>query len=43
MAYVHYRDLVHEGNVVTVEVGIMHEPKAVALSGLDICYIALVH
>jgi len=23
----HYRDLVHEGNVVTVEGGVMQEPK----------------
>jgi len=30
--FVHYEALVHKGNVVTVEGGIMHEPKVSALS-----------
>jgi len=34
---------VHEGNVVTVEGEIMHEPKASALSSRDRYYIARVH
>ena len=29
--FVHYRCLVHEGNVVTVEGGIMHEPDNVVM------------
>ena len=37
------RDLVHEGDVVTVEGEIMHEPKASALSAQDRYYIAQVH
>jgi len=32
---VHCGVLVHEGNVVTVDGGIMHEPKASALSTRD--------
>jgi len=36
-------DLVDEGNVVTVEGEIMHEPKATALSARDRYYIARVH
>jgi len=34
---------VHEGNVVTIEGKIMHEPKASALSAQDRYYIAQVH
>jgi len=37
---VHYGVLVHEGDVVTVEGEIMHEPKASALSARDRYYIA---
>ena len=33
----------HEGDVVTVEGEIMHEPKASALSARDRYYIARVH
>jgi len=33
----------HEGNVVTVEGGIMHKPKASALSTQDRYYIARVY
>ena len=33
----------HEGDVVTVEGEIMHEPKASALSARDCYYITLVH
>jgi len=40
---VHYGVLVHEGSVVTVEGGIMHEPKESALSTRDRYYIARVH
>ena len=40
---VHYRVLVHEGNVVMVEGEIMHELKASALSARDHYYIAQVH
>ena len=36
-------NLVHEGDVVTVEGEIMHEPKASALSAQDRYYIARVH
>jgi len=36
-------DLVHEGDVVTVEGEIMHEPKVSALSARDRYYIARVH
>ena len=35
--------LVHEGNVVTVESGIIHGPKVSALSTQDHYYIAQVH
>ena len=35
--------LVHEGDVVTVEGEIMHEPKASALAARDHYYIARVH
>ena len=42
--HVHYGvKLVHEGDVVTVEGKIMHEPKASALSARDRYYIARVH
>jgi len=41
--FVYYGVLVHEGNVVMVEGGIMHEPKAGALSSLDCYYIARLH
>jgi len=40
---VHYGVLVHEGNVVMVDGGIMHEPKVSALSARDHYYIARVH
>jgi len=33
--FVYYRVLVHESNAVTVEIGIMHELKASALSTRD--------
>jgi len=33
--FVHYRALVHKDNAVTVEIGIMHELKASALSTRD--------
>jgi len=39
---VHYGVLVHEGDVVTVEGEIMHEPKASVLSARDRYYIARV-
>jgi len=39
---VHYGVLVHEGDVVTVEGEIMHEPKASVLSARDRYYIAWV-
>ena len=41
---VHHRVwLVHEGDVVTVEGEIMHEPKVIALSASDCYYIPQVH
>ena len=36
-------NLVHEGDVVTVEGEIMHEPKVSALAAWDYYYIAQVH
>jgi len=38
--FVHYEVLVCNGNVVTVEGGIMHEPKASSLSARHSYYIA---
>jgi len=43
LVFVYYGVLVHEGNVVMVEGGILHEPKAGALSSLECYYIARVH